>query len=79
MGDRSSIEWTDKTWNPVRGCSRVSPGCENCYAERSPRASRGRARPTPGLATAKGWTREVRLVPEHLGDPLRWRRRAGCS
>jgi protein gp37 len=34
MGDRSQIEWTDATWNPIRGCSRVSEGCRNCYAER---------------------------------------------
>jgi protein gp37 len=34
MSDRSSIEWTDATWNPVRGCTKTSPGCKNCYAER---------------------------------------------
>jgi protein gp37 len=34
VGDRSSIEWTEATWNPVTGCDRVSPGCDNCYAER---------------------------------------------
>jgi protein gp37 len=34
MGDRSNIEWTEATWNPVTGCDRVSPGCDNCYAER---------------------------------------------
>src|SRR5947208_2390251 len=34
MGDKSAIEWTDATWNPVTGCSKVSPGCKNCYAER---------------------------------------------
>lgn len=33
MGDRSAIEWTDATWNPVRGCTKVSPGCKFCYAE----------------------------------------------
>lgn len=33
MGDRTGIEWTDATWNPIRGCTRVSDGCRNCYAE----------------------------------------------
>jgi protein gp37 len=34
MGDKSAIEWTDATWNPVTGCTKVSPGCKHCYAER---------------------------------------------
>ena len=36
MADRSAIEWTDATWNPVTGCTKISAGCDNCYAERSP-------------------------------------------
>jgi protein gp37 len=75
VGD-TSIEWTDKTWNPVRGCSRVSPGCENCYAERVAARFSGPGMAYEGLATPKGWTRKVRLVPEHLADPVRWRRRS---
>ena len=83
MGTKTEIAWTESTWNPVRGCSRVSPGCENCYAESvAARFSgidpKGRRLPYYGLAemTDKGprWTREVRMVPEHLGDPVRWKR-----
>lgn len=78
MGDRTGIEWTDATWNPVRGCSRVSAGCENCYAEKV--AARFHR---PGLAyegltreTAKGrvWNGEIMLLPEQLDQPLRWRK-----
>jgi protein gp37 len=72
------IAWTDVTWNPVRGCSRVSPGCENCYAERTAARFSGTGQPYHGLAVMgehrPRWTGEVRLVPEHLADPLRWRR-----
>lgn len=76
MGDRSSIEWTDATWNPVRGCTRVSEGCRHCYAERIAARFSGPAMPYEGLArNVQGephWTGEVRLVESHLGDPLRW-------
>jgi protein gp37 len=73
------IAWTDETWNPVRGCSRVSPGCENCYAETVAARFSGPGLPYEGLARrSKGgeprWTGEVRMVPEHLADPLRWKR-----
>lgn len=77
MGDKSKIEWTDATWNAIRGCSRVSPGCENCYAER------GAIRQINGLYSglvkrdANGrpaWTGEVAFVPERLDDPIHWRR-----
>lgn len=83
MGDRTGIEWTDATWNPIRGCSRVSEGCRNCYAERVASRFSGPGEPYHGLAFrgyGKGvqggprWTGEVRLVAEHLADPLRWRR-----
>ncbi len=86
---RTKIEWTDVTWNPTRGCSRVSEGCRNCYAERtaarfaygwdpsSGEVNRPNA-PYAGLvrSTPKGprWTGEVRLVPEKLSEPLRWRK-----
>lgn len=75
MGD-TSIEWTDKTWNPVRGCSRVSDGCRNCYAERTAARFCGPGQPYEGLAVQRPgskWTGEVRLVRERLSDPLRWR------
>lgn len=81
------IAWCDETWNPIRGCSRVSPGCEHCYAERTAARFSGPGQPYEGIARRKGsgtslasiskegrWTGQVRLVPEHLGDPLRWRR-----
>lgn len=91
MGDRSAISWTDATWNPVRGCSRVSEGCRHCYAERVAARFSGPGMPYEGLvrigkrsrgigATGPmervplGWNGEVRMVPEHLADPLRWRK-----
>ncbi len=63
----SKIEWTDATWNPVRGCSKISPGCAHCYAERFAERFRG----VPGHPFEGGF--DVRLVPEKLGEPLRWR------
>ena len=74
MGDRSDIEWTDATWNPVVGCSRVSAGCQNCYAERV--AHRGMAEQHRGLTIAgekaPRWNGQVRFVPHVLDKPLRW-------
>lgn len=72
------ITWCTTTWNPVRGCSRVSEGCRFCYAERVAARFSGPGEPYEGLAknTPAGprWTGVVRLIPEHLDDPLRWRR-----
>lgn len=68
MADRSSIEWTEATWNPVTGCSKVSPGCAHCYAERFAERWRG----VPGHAYEQGF--DLRLWPERLEIPLRWRR-----
>lgn len=77
MGDKTGISWTDATWNPVRGCSRVSEGCRNCYAEKVAARFSGPGQPYEGLAdrTRKGskWTGDVRVIPEHLADPLRWK------
>ena len=68
MGAKSSIEWTEYTWNPVTGCSKVSPGCRNCYAERM--AIRLQAMGQPNYANGVDVT-----VHEHaLGLPLRWPR-----
>ena len=76
MADRSTIEWTDATWNPLRGCSRVSAGCQHCYAERVAARFSGPGMPYEGLIhpTTRGWNGQVRLVPEVLDQPLRWRR-----
>ncbi len=68
MSDQSAIEWTDATWNPVRGCVKVSPGCKHCYAETFAERFRG----TPRHPFEHGF--DLRLVPEKLGDPLRWKR-----
>lgn len=74
---KTSIEWTDKVWNPIRGCSRVSAGCERCYAERVAARFSGAGLPFEGLATmtknGPRWSGKIKPVPEHLEDPLRWR------
>ena len=78
MAGTSSIEWTDATWNPVAGCSRVSPGCQNCYAERMAARFSKPGLPYHELAvmTQDGprWTNRIRLLEEKLEVPLRWRR-----
>jgi protein gp37 len=81
MSAGTSIEWTDATWNPIRGCSRVSAGCKNCYAERmAVRMSgpgqwgRGFAEGGPRSGRRGGWTGKVALIPEKLADPLRWKK-----
>jgi protein gp37 len=66
MSAHSKIEWTDATWNPVRGCTKVSPGCKHCYAETFAERFRG----VPGHPFEFGF--DLRLVPEKLGDPIRW-------
>ena len=68
MSDGSTIEWTDATWNPVRGCKKISPGCKHCYAETFAERFRG----VPGHAYEQGF--DVRLVPGKLNEPLRWTR-----
>jgi protein gp37 len=68
MGERSSIEWTDATWNPVRGCTKISPGCKHCYAETFAERFRG----VPGHPFEQGF--DLRLVPEKLDQPLLWKR-----
>lgn len=73
---KGGIAWTDQTWNPIRGCSRVSEGCRNCYAEIIAARFNKPGQPYDGLAvTLHGkahWTGTVRLIEEHLNDPLRW-------
>ena len=68
MSDRSAIEWTDATWNPVRGCTKVSPGCKHCYAETFAERFRG----VPAHPFEQGF--DLRLVPEKLEQPLEWKR-----
>lgn len=72
MGTNTKIEWTDSTWNPLRGCSHVSEGCQNCYAEKL--AHRFSGENTYAGLTAKGrWTGKVNLVEERLLDPMKWK------
>lgn len=66
MSDGSTIEWTDATWNPVRGCVKVSPGCKHCYAETFAERFRG----VPGNAYEQGF--DPILVPQMLLEPLTW-------
>jgi len=66
MSSYSKIEWTDATWNPVRGCKKVSPGCKHCYAEVFAERFRG----VPGHPYEQGF--DLRLVPEKLTEPLKW-------
>jgi protein gp37 len=66
MSDHSKIEWTDATWNPVRGCTKVSPGCKHCYAETFAERFRG----VPGHPFEAGF--DLRVVPEKLMEPLKW-------
>jgi protein gp37 len=67
MSQASSIEWTDGSWNPVRGCSKISPGCKHCYAERFSERFRG----VSGHPFEQGF--DLRLVPESLPLPLKWK------
>ncbi len=67
MANNSKIEWTDATWNPVRGCTKISPGCKHCYAE----TFAERFREVKGHPYEQGF--DLRLVPEKLTEPFLWR------
>jgi protein gp37 len=67
MAEATAIEWTDATWNPVTGCTKISAGCDHCYAERFSERFRG----TRGHPFEKGF--DLTLRPERLIQPLRWR------
>src|SRR3990167_9105906 len=67
MASYSAIEWTDSTWNPVTGCTKVSPGCKNCYAETFAERWRG----IPGHPYEQGF--DLRLWPERITLPLTWK------
>lgn len=68
MSEKSSIEWTEATWNPVTGCTQISPGCAHCYAKTFAERFRG----VPGHSYEQGF--DLRLWPERLDLPLRWTR-----
>lgn len=74
----TSIEWTDESWNPVRGCAMVSPGCTNCYAMRQAARMGGPGGAYEGLTRSSSsgplWTGRATFVQDMLGAPLRWRR-----
>lgn len=84
MGAKSKIEWTDATWNPVRGCSAVSPGCKNCFAARDAARfagaddKQGTRGPFHGFVRISSsqpqWTGKVELMEHKLGEPLAWRK-----
>ena len=67
MANNTKIEWTDATWNPIRGCTKISPGCAHCYAETFAERFRG----VPGHPYELGF--DLRLVPSKLAEPLKWR------
>ncbi len=67
MSEISKIEWTDATWNPVRGCTKITPGCKNCYAETFAERFRG----VPGHPYEQGF--DLRLIHEKLFEPFTWR------
>jgi protein gp37 len=66
MVNKSKIEWTDTTWNPVRGCTKISPGCKHCYASTFAERFRG----VPGHPYEQGF--DLRLVPGKVYEPLFW-------
>ncbi len=68
MNSATSIEWTDATWNPVTGCTKVTRGCDNCYAQRIAERFRG----TPGHPFENGF--DLTLRPERLKQPLSWKK-----
>ncbi|MBF6568762.1 MAG: phage Gp37/Gp68 family protein [Candidatus Binataceae bacterium] len=67
MADHSAIEWTDATWNPVRGCTKITAGCKHCYAERFAERFRG----VPNHPFEQGF--DLKLIPAKLEAPLGWR------
>lgn len=80
MSSKTNIEWTDATWNPIRGCSRVSEGCRHCYAESVAHRFSGAGLPYEGLvqfdsdgkSTGK-WNGQIKFVEDHLLDPMKWK------
>lgn len=82
MGDKSRVEWTEATWNPMSGCSKVSEGCRNCYAESMAARFGGAGQPYEGLIhypeptrhAAGQWNGQVRVSEDAMRTPQRWTR-----
>lgn len=87
MSAKTAIEWTDASWNPIVGCTEVSPGCANCYAARLAASRLRGTKQYSGLAVIQDgdhgpasvprhprWTGEVRFLPERLEEPLHWKK-----
>ena len=79
MGQSTTIAWTDATWNPLRGCTEISPGCAHCYAAAIAARFGGPGKPFEGLAyrDANGkahWTGKIATAPDKLREPLTWRK-----
>jgi protein gp37 len=68
------IQWTDETWNPIRGCTRVSEGCRHCYAETVAHRFNGPGQPYEGLTTNGRWNGTIREVESAMDAPVRWKR-----
>jgi len=74
MGDKTKIQWSEATWNPLNGCSRISAGCMHCYAERQASRFSGAGQTYDGLTLNGKWTGNIRLNEQKLLDPIRWKR-----
>lgn len=83
MAKKTGIEWTDSTWNPIRGCTRVSEGCRNCYAEVVAARFSGEGQPYEGLANFVSlsdgskdarWTGDIKVVSHMIDAPIRWKK-----
>lgn len=78
MGDKSRIEWCDATYNPITGCTPVSAGCQNCYAERMvkrfPHLHNAKVPTTMAVRNADVLFREIQFHPDRLDIPLRWKK-----
>lgn len=83
MADNTAIEWADRTWNPLLGCSRVSPGCDGCYAITTATIRAGNPHPKvaaafAGLTERQGgrldWTGRINLLPDRMDQPLGWKK-----
>jgi len=72
----TKIEWTDESWNPIVGCSKISAGCQNCYAERMARRLKGMGLPQyQDIVDEHGWTGKIGYASERVWEkPLRWRK-----
>jgi protein gp37 len=82
MATDTSIEWADKTWSPIIGCDRVSPGCDSCYAISTARIREGNPHPRIAAAFAGttqrteagvDWSGRINLLADRLTEPLRWK------